>query len=165
MNIHIHLDKSILIKLWEVKLQNMHLCFLKMSKFTHFLGGPNGPKIRGRRTETDVKDRALLAYIYVSVDCLSDLSQIIVYICQKLNLTYAFKVRLMWVWLLKMPTQNIVHIVGDVKVSIEESLGDCFVTAKNLVWQQLFHSAFHQIGLWIYCTCTVNKEVWSHTNQ
>ena len=62
-------------------------------------------------------------------------------------------------------SKSIVHIVGDVKVSIEESLGDCFVTAKNLVWQQLFHSAFHQIGLWIYCTCTVNKKVWSHTNQ
>ena len=66
---------------------------MTMLKFTHFLGGPNGPKIRGRRTETDFKDRALLAYIYVSVDCLSDLSQIIVYICQKLiDLTYALEV-------------------------------------------------------------------------
>ena len=30
-------------------------------------------------------------------------------------------------------SKNIVHIVGDVKDSVEESLGDCFVTAKNLV--------------------------------
>ena len=34
--------------------------FLKMLKFTHFLGGPNGPKICGRRTKTDFKDRAIL---------------------------------------------------------------------------------------------------------
>ena len=63
--------------------------------------------------------------LHVSVDCLSNLSQIIVYTCQKLiDLAYAFEVGLMWVWLLKMPTQNTVHIVGGVKVSIEESLGD-----------------------------------------
>ena len=29
-----------------------------MQKFTRFLGGPNGPKICGRRTKTDFKDRA-----------------------------------------------------------------------------------------------------------
>ena len=28
-----------------------------MSKFTHFLGGPNGPKICTKRTKTDFKDR------------------------------------------------------------------------------------------------------------
>ena len=39
-----------------VKVQNMHFwCFMKMSKFTRFLGWPNGPKIRGRRTKNDFK--------------------------------------------------------------------------------------------------------------
>ena len=36
-----------------------------MSKFTCFLGGPNGPKIRGRRTKTDFKDRGC----YPAVSC------------------------------------------------------------------------------------------------
>ena len=41
-----------------VKKQNTHFwCFLKMSKFTCFLGEPNEPKICGRRTNTDFKDR------------------------------------------------------------------------------------------------------------
>ena len=30
--------------------------FLNMSKFTHFLGGPKGPKICARRAKTDFKD-------------------------------------------------------------------------------------------------------------
>ena len=35
-----------------------HLCrWLNLSKFTRFLGGPNGPKICGGRTKTDFKDR------------------------------------------------------------------------------------------------------------
>ena len=29
-----------------------------LSKFTRFVGGPNGPKICGWRTKTDFKDRA-----------------------------------------------------------------------------------------------------------
>ena len=37
-----------------------HLCrWLNLSKFTRFLGGPNGPKICGGRTKTDFKDRAV----------------------------------------------------------------------------------------------------------
>ena len=36
-----------------------------MSNFTHFLEGPNGPKIRGRRTKTDFKDRGC----YPAVSC------------------------------------------------------------------------------------------------
>ena len=35
-----------------------------MSKFTRFLGGPNGPKICGRRTKTDFKDRAVVTALF-----------------------------------------------------------------------------------------------------
>ena len=35
-----------------------HLCrWLILLKFTRFMGGPNGPKICGGRTNTDFKDR------------------------------------------------------------------------------------------------------------
>ena len=37
-----------------------------MSKFTRFLGGPNGPKIRGRRTKTDFKDRVIYSGSFLS---------------------------------------------------------------------------------------------------
>ena len=48
-----------IIKWLGVKIQSTHFwCFLKMLKFTRFFGGPNGPKISGRRTETDFRDRA-----------------------------------------------------------------------------------------------------------
>ena len=40
-----------------------------MSKFTRFLGGPNGLKIRGRRTKTDFKDQALYHTWMVDVSC------------------------------------------------------------------------------------------------
>ena len=41
-----------------VKIQSMHFwCFLSMSQFTRFLGGPNGRKICARRTKTDFKDQ------------------------------------------------------------------------------------------------------------
>ena len=38
-----------------------HLCpWLNLSKFTRFLGGPNGPKICGGRTKTEFKDWGLV---------------------------------------------------------------------------------------------------------
>ena len=58
LNIHIQLDKSILIKLWGSQNKKYALLMiLKMSKFRRFLGGPNGPKICAKRTKTDFKDR------------------------------------------------------------------------------------------------------------
>ena len=36
-----------------------------MTKFTHFLKGPNGPRIFSRRTKTDFKDRGSKVRNYV----------------------------------------------------------------------------------------------------
>ena len=45
------------------KTQNTRFCsLLNMLKFTRFLGGPNEPKICGRKTKTDFKDRGSLEH-------------------------------------------------------------------------------------------------------
>ena len=56
--IHIQLDKIILIKLWgDQNTKYARLMFFENVKIYALLGGPIGPKIRGRRTKTDFKDR------------------------------------------------------------------------------------------------------------
>ena len=48
-------------KIWEY--QRAGGRWLNLSKFTRFLGGPDGPKICGRGTKIDFKDREWYNYI------------------------------------------------------------------------------------------------------
>merc|ERR1711963_770827 len=66
--------KKYLTNRWDTEKLNTHFChWLNLSKFTHFLGGPNRQKICGGRTKTDFKDRALIGVTSVIVTYITEL--------------------------------------------------------------------------------------------
>ena len=75
LNIHIQLDKNILIKLGGCQSTKFALLmFIKMLKFTRFLRGPNGPKICARRIKTDFYGPGLFFHFFCVEKCPSVVS-------------------------------------------------------------------------------------------